>query len=270
MREILESIFSNRYLLNLLLKRELSSRYRGSFLGVVWSFAQPLIMLMAYTFVFSVVFKMRWSSGSESSASEVGLNIFIGITLHAFLAECLVRGPALITSNATYVKKVIFPLELIPITYFVATIVQMGIGIVLWILASLVMIGHVSFTIILLPVLILPFLLFTLGVVFFVASLGVFVRDFTQAAGMISTFFLFLSPVFYPISALPKAIQPWMALNPLAFGIESARILQSGPLVAELISWFLVWFIHLLIALFVALGGIYWFQMSRRRFSDVV
>jgi lipopolysaccharide transport system permease protein len=203
---VFQNALIQRDLLRQLCLRELAVRYQGSILGMVWAFAQPISMLLAYVFVFSVVFRARWGNNSLTPV-ETGLNIFIGILLHGFLAECLARGPLVITASATYVKKVIFPLELIPITLVIVALVQLMLGLILWFAASVVVTGTIRLSVFALPLLLLPLLFWAVGLTFLTSAVGVFVRDVSQVVGMLTTLLLFFSPVFYPVTALPGWLQ---------------------------------------------------------------
>ena len=113
-KEMVASLFCNRSLITTLVKREIVGRYRGSVMGMAWSFFNPLLMLVIYTFVFTVAFKARWGVGDEESKAEFAIILFAGLIVHGLFAECINRAPGLILSNVNYVKKVVFPLEVLP------------------------------------------------------------------------------------------------------------------------------------------------------------
>lgn len=259
------SFWRNRGLIRALVEREVVGRYRGSVLGILWSFFNPVFMLVVYTFVFSVVFRARWSAGSESRA-EFALVLFAGMLVFNLFAECVNRSPALILANANYVKKVVFPLEILPWVTFGAALFHACISLLVWLVFSLFIIGVPHATLLLFPLLLIPLVLLIMGVSWFLASLGVFLRDVSQVVGVITTALMFLSPIFYPASAIPEAFRFLMVFNPLAFIIgQTHNLLVFGTgfdwsaytlltAVAALVSW----------------AGFAWFQKTRKGFADVL
>ncbi|MDF1746711.1 MAG: ABC transporter permease [Gimesia sp.] len=246
-------------------KREVIGRYRGSVLGLAWSFFNPLIMLVVYTFVFSIVFKARWQTGSDSK-TEFALALFIGMIVHGLLAECVNRAPSLIVGNVNYVKKVIFPLEVLPWIAMGATLFHTLISLVVWGLFFVLVNQTFYWTALFLPLLFLPLILVTMGMTWFLASCGVYLRDVGQITGVFTMVLLFMSPVFYPISNLPERIQPLMYANPLTFIIEQSRaVLMWG----QFPNWGGVC-ISFVISAVVAWLGFAWFQKTRRGFADVL
>ena len=255
--------------LNLILqmtKREVIGRYRGSIGGLLWSFFNPLLMLVIYTFVFSVVFKARWGEASSDSKTDFAIILFVGLIVHALFAECVNRAPTLILTNANYVKKVIFPLEILAWVALGSALFHGGMSVLVLLLAELIVMGHLPWTAALLPLIALPLCLFTLGFTWFVAALGVYIRDIGQITVMFTTALMFLSPIFYPMSAMPAEFQAWLKLNPLALIIEDARnalIFGRAPEMGQ-------WIGLLLASLLVAWAGFAWFQKSRKGFADVL
>ena len=263
--QIVASLIAHRELIWAMTKREIVGRYRGSILGVAWSFFHPILMLTVYTFVFSVAFKARWAGGSESK-TEFALLLFTGMIIHGLFAECVARAPALILGNVNYVKKVVFPLEILPCVALGAALFHMAISIGV-LFAFYVVINHnIQWTVIFLPLIIAPLIIFTLGVSWFLASLGVFLRDTGQIIGVVLTMMMFVSPVFYPVSALPEKYQIFIMLNPLTFIMEQAR---------DVVIWgkFPNWYgliIYTTASLVVATLGFAWFQKTRKGFADVL
>lgn len=201
-KEMFSSFWRNRSLIRALVQREVVGRYRGSFMGILWSFFNPVFMLIVYTFVFSVVFKARWSGGSDSK-TEFALILFAGLIVFNLFAECFNRSPTLILSNANYVKKVVFPLEILPWITVGSALFHMIISLAVWMLAYLILFGAPHITVLLFPLIILPLLLLIMGLTWALASLGVYLRDVAQFIGILTTVLMFLSPIFYPASALP-------------------------------------------------------------------
>lgn len=265
-REVVASFWRNRSLILALTKREVVSRYQGSAFGLAWSFFNPILLLTVYTFIFSVVFKARWGASVDTTQTAFALILFVGLIVHGLFAECLQRAPSLVLSNVNYVKKVVFPLEILPWVAFGAALFHACISFGVLLLAMLVLQHQLSWTVVLFPLMLAPLALGTLGVSWFLASLGVYIRDIAQITGMIVTVLLFLSPVFYPISALPEKYQ-WVAnLNPLAFVIESSR---SVLLFGEIPS-FTHWFVLMFASALLAWLGFFWFQKTRKGFADVL
>lgn len=188
------SLWRNRELIKASAKREVLGRYRGSVMGILWSFFNPLFLLAVYTFVFSVVFKVRWGAGSDSK-TEFTLILFAGLMMFNLFAECINRAPSLILSNVNYVKKVIFPLEILPCVALVSATFHVLISLGVWLVAYTLFFGVPHATALYLPLIILPFL-FIMGLSWALASLGVYLRDVSQFIGVITTVLMFLSPVF--------------------------------------------------------------------------
>jgi lipopolysaccharide transport system permease protein len=263
--QMVRSLLNNRRLIWQMSKRDVIGRYKGSLLGLAWSFFNPLIMLVIYTFVFSVVFKARWHTGSDSK-TEFALALFIGMIAHGLLSECVNRAPGLILGNASYVKKVVFPLEILPWITMGGTIFHTLISLLVWSLFFILVNQTFNWTAVYLPLVFFPLILFTMGLAWFLASLGVYIRDVGQITGVFTTILLFMSPVFYPVSNLPERYQPILYANPLTFIIEQSRDVlmwgQSpdwqGLAIAVIISFLAAWF------------GFAWFQKTRRGFADVL
>jgi lipopolysaccharide transport system permease protein len=255
----------HRELLKAMVRREVASRYRGSLLGAFWAFLHPLFMLLVYTFVFSKVFKVRWSGGSGSSV-EFALLAFIGLMVFNLFSEPILRAPAAVVANANYVKKVVFPLEILPWVHLGAALFQLLISWLAWAIVCSVCFGLPPPTALLLPVVVLPLALLTLGFSWFLASLGVYMRDVSQIVGALVPAIMFVSAVFYPVSALPEAYQPLLRLNPLALVIEEARDVLFWGVVPPVGSWVAL----LLVSTVLAWLGFAWFQATRKGFADVL
>ena len=260
------SIWHHRRLIQQMVVREVVGRYKGSLIGLGWSFFNPILMLTVYTFVFSVVFKARWNIGDDGNNMNFAIVLFIGLIVHGLFAEVANRAPSVISSNVNYVKKVIFPLEILPVVTLGSALFHSFVSIGVLLCGFLILSGYLHLTAILMPIIIFPFLLVTLGFAWFLASLGVYLRDVGQIIGMVTTVMLFLTPVFYPISALPDKFHIVMMLNPLTFIIEQSRgILLLG----NLPDWTGL-MIYTLVSILVAWSGYFWFQRTRRGFSDVL
>lgn len=264
-RAMLATAWHHRALIATMTKREVVGRYRGSFLGMFWSLFNPILMLVIYTFVFSVVFKARWSAGSDSK-TEFALMLFAGLMVFNLFAECINRAPALIISNVNYVKKVVFPLEILPWVALGSAVFHFLVSLVVWLVACLILFGHLQSTTLLLPLILLPLILFVLGVVWFLASLGVYLRDVSQIVGVLTSMLMFLSPIFYPLTALPEEYRGLLEANPLTPAVEGARavlFLGQQP------DWPL-WGGYSIGAAFLCWAGFAWFQKTRKGFADVL
>jgi lipopolysaccharide transport system permease protein len=234
-------------------------------MGLSWSFFHPLLMLGVYTFVFSVVFKARWSSGSESK-TEFAMVLFAGLIVFNLFSECVNRAPNLILSNVNYVKKVVFPLEILPWVAMGSALFHALISLAVWLTFDIVLLGVPPLSAFLFPLTIMPLLLLTIGLSWGLASLGVYLRDVSHVVGIVTTVLMFLSPIFYPVSSLPVEYQPFLLLNPLAPIIEQAR----GVLIWGKIPDFMILTVYLLIGTLIAWLGFAWFQKTRKGFSDVL
>jgi len=262
-----KSLWHNRQLIAQMTKREVVGRYKGSVMGLAWSFFNPVFMLTVYTFVFSVIFKSRWGGlGGDDSKTQFAVVLFVGMIVHGLFAEVLNRAPGLILSNVNYVKKVVFPLEILPVTAMGAALFHSFISLGVLLAAFVLFNGYLHWTAIFIPLVLLPLVILTLGFAWMLASLGVFLRDVGQTIGLITTIMMFLSPVFYPVTALPEEFRPWLMANPLTFIIEQAReVLIWG----HLPNWTGL-SIYTLVAIVVAWLGYAWFQQTRKGFADVL
>ena len=264
-KEMVVSLWRNRSLIKALTQREVVGRYRGSVLGILWSFFNPVFMLLVYTFVFSVVFKARWSGGSESK-TEFALILFAGLIVFNLFAECFNRAPGLILSNVSYVKKVVFPLEILPWVALGSAIFHAIISLCVWLIAYLFLFGVPPITVLLLPLVILPLLLLIMGLTWGLASLGVYLRDVSQFIGVTTTILMFLSPIFYPASALPEQYRHLLLLNPLTPAIEQAREVLFWGKVPDMT----IMSVYLISGALIAWTGFAWFQKTRKGFADVL
>lgn len=262
---MVSNIWRNRSLTIALAKREVIGRYKGSFLGILWSFFNPIFMLLVYTFVFGSVFKSRWGGGAGST-SEFALILFAGMNVFSVFSECISRAPGLITGNANYVKKVVFPLEIIPVVTLVSALFHMVVSTAVWIIFYALIIGIPHVSVLLLPLVIAPLALFCLGVSWMLASLGVYLRDISQIVGVAITALMFMSPIFYPVTSFPETYRWILYLNPLTIVIEQARQVMMWGEFPELMTWL----VCVLISAIIACLGFAWFQKTRKGFADVI
>lgn len=262
---MLASAWRHRQLLRTMIRREIMGRYRGSVLGLLWSLITPFAMLMIYTFLFSVVFKMRWIAGPESK-TEFALVVFAGLIVFNLFADCINRAPGLVVANVNYVKKVVFPLEILPWVSLGAALFQAAVSFLVWALFYLALQGSPQMTWLLFPLVLLPLLAFVMGLSWFMAATGVFLRDIGQAVGFCTSALMMLSPIFYPAQALPEPYRLLLYLNPLTTVIEQARdVLFRGAVPNPL-----VWLSGLAVSAAVAWLGFAWFQKTRKEFANVL
>ncbi|WP_269509981.1 ABC transporter permease [Burkholderia sp. IMCC1007] len=266
-RALLQTLVGNASLIWQMTKREVVGRYRGSMFGLAWSFFNPLLMLAVYSFVFSFVFKSRWGGGAEDQGrAQFAMMLFVGMTIHGLFAECANRAPSLILNNPSYVKKIVFPLEILPVVALLSACFHALVSMIVLLLGFLLFKHFIFATVLLLPIIMLPLMLMSLGVAWFLSATGVFVRDVGQITGLLTTVLMFLSPVFYPASALPEKYRVWLEINPLTLFIEQARaILLEGHL-PDFGSLGLA----ILLGIAVACVGYKYFQMMRKGFADVL
>ncbi len=260
------TLFGQPFLMRQLIEREIRDRYKGAALELVWVVVNPLLLLAIYGFVFGVVFKARFPGLADAPEVAYPLVLFSGLIVHALMAECLSRAPSLVVQHANYVKKVVFPLEVLPVVVMGGALFHAAIAVAI-LLAGLVAFGHPpGWTALLLPVVWLPLVLLTLGLTWFLASLGVFLRDIDQIIRLAIMLLLFVSPVFYPVEAVPEALRPLLHLNPLTPVIEATRDVLLWGRLPDPASYAG----GLALGLFVAWHGLYWFARTKHSFADVV
>lgn len=264
-REMIASLLRNRGLIRNLIHREIVGRYKGSMLGILWSLVTPIFMLAVYTFVFSVVFKARWSGGSESK-TEFALVLFAGLLVFNLFSECITRAPGLVLGNVNYVKKVVFPLEVLPWVTLGGALFHFTVNLGVWVVAYVVLVGTPHITVLFLPFLIAPFALFVMGLSWGLASLGVYLRDVGQLIGIVVQLLMFMTPIFYPASALPEKFQIFIHLNPLTHPIEMMRSVMYWGQAPNL----QVWVAGSAVAVLTSALGFAWFQKTRKGFADVL
>lgn len=267
LRVLALSLWQHRSLIAQMTRREVLGRYQGSALGLAWSFFNPVFMLAVYTFVFSEIFGARWGgAGAQESKTQFAVILFAGMIVQGLFAELLNRAPGLVLSNVNYVKKVVFPLEILPVIGMGTALFHALVSLGVLLLAFFLFNGFLHATALLAPLVLLPLVVLTLGLSWLLASLGVFLRDVGQLVGVVTTVLLFMSPVFYPVSAVPERFRALIMANPLTFIIEQLRaVLIWG----QWPDWGGLG-IYALVALAVAWAGFAWFQKTRRGFADVL
>lgn len=265
-KELVSSFWRNRHLIFQMTKREVLGRYKGSIMGLAWSFFNPVLMLVVYTFFFSVVFKARWNTPGGDTQTSFAIVLFVGMIVHGLFAEVVNRAPSIILSNVNYVKKVVFPLETLPWVSIGSALFHSMIGLIVLLIVQILINQNFPWTVVFFPIILLPLLLFALGFAWFLAALSVYARDVGQVTGVFTTILMFLSPVFYPVSALPPKYQMLLKLNPLSFIIEEGR----NSLIFGIAPDWTAWAMSVAISSAVAWMGFWWFQKTRKGFADVL
>lgn len=262
----MRTLLRHRHLVWQMTQREVVGRYRGSILGLFWSLFNPIFMLAIYTFVFSVVFQAKWGASHSDSKTEFAIILFAGLIVFNLFSEVLNRASGLILGNVSYVKKVVFPLEVLPIIAIGSALFHAFVSVVVLLVFNGI-VNHVfPVSALLLPLVLLPLLVLTLGFAWLLSSLGVFLRDVGQTVSILTTALMFLSPIFFPASALPEPIRRYLFLNPLTFIIEQGRkVLISG----EFPDWEGLGLCLMAYGIFAWIGFV-WFQKTRKGFADVL
>jgi len=264
---LVRSLWHNRQLIVQMTKREVLGRYKGSAMGLAWSFFNPLFMLVVYTFVFSDIFHSRWhGAGGDDSKTQFAVVLFVGMIVLNLFSEVLNRSPGLIISNVNYVKKVVFPLEILSVITMGAALFHALVSLAVLLIAFVIFNGYLHWSMIFIPLVLLPLVIVTLGLSWMLASLGVFLRDVAQTIGILTTVLMFLSPVFYPVVAVPEKFRSIIMANPLTFIIEQSR---------EVLLWGHIpdWqglLLYTSVATLIAWVGYAWFQKTRKGFADVL
>ncbi|WP_055106003.1 ABC transporter permease [Paenibacillus ihumii] len=259
------SFWRNRQLILQFIKRDISSKYKGSYLGKIWSILTPLFMLAIYTFVFSVVFQAKWNVNTDNKL-DFAFIIFSGMIAFNVFSDVILRAPNLIISNVNFVKKIVFPLEILVVVVMGSSLFLAGINSLILIIGQFILNGVIQWTVVLLPVVMLPLILITLGLGWFIASLGTYYRDISHVIGLIVSALMFMSPIFYPVSNIPEGLKGLYSLNPISHIVEDMRrVLVFG----QMPNWEWIFFGSIL-GLVVSFLGLKWFNKTRGGFADVL
>ena len=262
-----ESILRNSGLLWQMSRRNIEARYRGSVLGMVWTFVQPLMMLAVYTFVFSVVFKAKWGvSEADAGKGTFAVVMFCGMAMYNLFSEAVVSSCSCVTANSNFVKRVIFPLEVLPVAQVVSTFLAGMAWFAMLFVGAWAILGFIGWTMLLMPLVLFPLVLFSLGVSYLVAALGVFVRDTQHVIGVILQILFFATPIFYPVSSVPEELRWILSWNPLTVFIEQARNVFLYGLMPD---WKFLG-LATLVSFVVLQAGYFFFMRTKRGFADVL
>lgn len=254
------------YLFISLASRDIAAKYKGSSLGLFWAILSPLLMLLVYGFVFGVVFQARWPEVRANTDAEFPLILFSGLIAYFMFSEIVMRSPSLILEHSNYVKKVVFPLPVLSLVVVTTSAFHYLISFLVMTLYAFYIGVFPSLKTLLIPFLLLQFIVFCLGISWLLSAIGVFFKDISYVVGFISTALMFLSPIFYPIDAVPDQFKSIIHFNPLTYYVDSFRRLSlydTFPDSKEAVNAFII-------AILVFIGGLTFFNKLRRDFSDVV
>ena len=263
-------IFANKighdwHLIYQLVSREFHQRYRGTLFGALWSILTPLFMLGLFNFVFGTVFKARWPEQEVQGVPFITI-LFAGMITYGLFAEVIGRAPSVVVSQPNLVNKVIFPLEVLPLVALISGLINMLIPIVLLLALNLLLVGELSLSVLWLPIILLPYLIFILGLTYVISGLGVYLRDLSQIVSLLVSVALFAAPVFYPIVTVPEPYRSWLYLNPVTFIVEQMR---NVLLFGQDPAWLGVG-VYTALAVLICSLGITLFKKLRGGFADVL
>lgn len=262
---MLEKLAQRRSLLVELTKREILGRYRGASIGMLWSLISPFLMLMVYTLAFGYILRSRWP-GTSGSTTDFALILFVGLVVHGFFAECLTRAPQLVLSNPGYVKRVVFPLEILACSMTLTALFHLAMNLVVLLALKWFWHGELFWHTLLLPLVIAPLAILTVAVGWFLSALGVYLRDINQFVGVLATAMLFLSSAIIPLESLPQEYRWVFLANPLTLIIDQAR---------EVVIWgrmpdWTALGLYTLGATVLAVLALAFFRRTRGGFADVL
>jgi lipopolysaccharide transport system permease protein len=258
-------VWQHRHLTSLLIARNVESSFRGSLLGKAWTALVPLLRLAVYTTVLGFILKVKWP-GHQNSPLETALLYFVGLTFYDFFMEAINTAPGLMLDNVNFVKKVVFPLEILPVSALGAALVRLAVTGVILLTFFLFIRGIPPLASLAIPLLVAPFALLVLGVIWFLSALGAYVRDLRQVMGVLALVMMYLSPIFFPLAMVPARARVVFFANPLAFPIESTR----AALFAGAWPNWVALAAYTVIAWLLAAAGYRWFLRVKPGFADVV
>lgn len=258
------SIWQNRRLIQSMVRRDILARYRGSFGDVLWTVLNPLLLMATYSFVFGVVLQSRF--GADNSRSGFVLNFFAGMLPWLAFSEAVGRAPHVMLEHRNFIRKLLFPVEILPVTQTLAALVTQAFATGVFLLILLLVRGGLPASALWLPVLLIPQVFFTLGTAWLLSALGVFMRDLGQIIGFLLTLWFFLTPICYPETSLPKEAAFVLTKNPiyvLVRGYRAVFLENSAPAFSSL------WKLWLVAGVMFVLGYAC-FHKLRKSFADVI
>ena len=253
---------SHRYLLGQLILRDVLLRYRGAMFGVLWIFLSPLLLLAIFAFVFGQIFEARWPE--QPKGPPFWILLYSGLIVFNIFGEAVSRSPTAVRAYPSYVKKIIFPVHLLPMVPLGAGLIHAAFNLVILIFV-LVWTGNFSAGIFLFPLLILPVLLLSMGLSWFLSAWGVFIKDMSQIVPLLVQMTFFLSPILYPVSVVPTSLRPLYDYNPIGAVIGAFR----SAILGHSISWG-AWLITFIAGVVTAYVGYAFFQRARDEFADAL
>jgi lipopolysaccharide transport system permease protein len=261
------NLWRHRRLILQFSKREVLKRYRGSYLGMLWSFINPVFMLLIYAFVFGVILRTRWGTDiSDSSFAGFALTLFTGIIIFNVFSECVITAPGLIINNPNYVKKIIFPVEILPVSMLGSALIHSLVSLIVLFLGLLFFKVNIYWTVLFFPLAYVPLIMLCLGLAWFLSSFGVFVRDIGQLVAIIVQMLFFMTPIFYPLSSIPGKFQFMFYINPLTFIVNEFREMILWQRLPDLSEYLVL----LAVTMSICLAGYFWFMKSKKAFADVL
>jgi lipopolysaccharide transport system permease protein len=262
---ICSSLWRQRQLLRQLVSRAVQQRFRGSVLGLLWAILTPLLMLGVYTFVFVYIMQVKWNG--QGSTFLFVMNLYCGLIVYGIFSESVGGASGQILANPSYVKKIIFPLEMLPIAMLGASLIFNFFSLVILLLGTQFFLHPLSIHLVALPIVWLPLLLFTAGLSWIVATLGVYIRDMQQLIAIILQFVFYLCPIVYPLQRVPESLRLWfLRVNPLAVFVEESRFILLNR---QWPNW--GWLPeNYAVSLLIFIFGYYAFMKTKRGFADVL
>lgn len=265
-KALLSTLWRQKGLIFTLTKREIEGRYKGSMFGILWSILTPLMMVSVFTFVFGEVFQSKWAGAKSANHLDFAAALFSGLLVYNLFAECISKAPTLITGNQNYVKKIVFPLEILSIVTVAAAVFHFLVAYAVVVVLVLFSGWSLTWTVVFTPLIALPFLGLITGLTWFLSALGVYLRDIGQIIQPLLTAMMFLSPIFYPLSSVSEKLQWVYHLNPITFVVEDLR----GALLHNQAPDWYQWALYCLLCAAVMFIGFLFFQRTRKGFSDVI
>jgi len=262
----LSALWRYRHLLWQFTKRQIEGRHKGSLLGFGWSILNPLLMLAIYTFVFSVIFPGHFSNRTGDGPITYAFTIFLGLSFYHLFVDSFAPAPALIVTNPNFVKKVVFPLEILPAATVGAAVFHFLVILVLFFTGAFLARIPIPWTALWLPVILLPMVMMSLGVCWLLAALGVFLRDLQQLVTFAALVLMWASAIFFSPSRIPPPVWQFLKFNPLLQGIDLARktvLWGESPSTGAMLYTYIFGMTAMVLGLWV-------FRRTRPAFADVL
>lgn len=264
------NLLQDRKLLRMFITRDLQARYKNTWGGLLWLVIQPIIMLSIYTLVFQHILGVKWGTQNANSENASGvdfaLNLYLGLVVFNIFSEALQAAPTVLRAHSNLIKKVRFPISILPSIPLGLALCDATLGLAIWLLVYVFTLGLPPLTTLYLPLVLLPLILFVMGLCWLIASLSAYMRDINQIVRFVVTSLLFLSPIFFPLQSMPLDLQGILSFNPLAIEIEMLRDIMVGGVAPD---WG-YYFGFLGLSLLVYCAGYYWFELTSDGFVDVL